>query len=325
MSQPDHDAIVNEIRSAQITASPELRERVRGLAAAAPPARRRGRGGSCPGAGGRSSSCRPRSRSRSPPRWRSASPTPGRRSTSRASGGTVEAQRQGAPRSLPFTGPAQDSTSEYGYAFQREGGREGRQHSRDAGPRAAVRDRADAEGEGPLECDQARAAADPRLPRLRAQRRLRLGERTRPGLHDAAGPGRERSGRDRQVLGARRDHRPARLDQGRPADARQALPADAGDPRLDREDPGEAGEPDADRGAAGGPRERAGRAAQAARRPPEAAGGAPAADELTRPSSSRCAPPTRPSSCRTSRTGSSGRSTARARSSSTRSRSSSTS
>ena len=38
MSQPDHDAIVNEIRSAQITASPELRERVRGLAAAAPPA-----------------------------------------------------------------------------------------------------------------------------------------------------------------------------------------------------------------------------------------------------------------------------------------------
>ena len=38
MSQPDHDAIVNEIRSAQITASPELRERVRGLAAADPPA-----------------------------------------------------------------------------------------------------------------------------------------------------------------------------------------------------------------------------------------------------------------------------------------------
>src|SRR4051812_19270519 len=38
MSQPDQDAIVNEIRSAQITASPELRERVRALAAAAPPA-----------------------------------------------------------------------------------------------------------------------------------------------------------------------------------------------------------------------------------------------------------------------------------------------
>src|SRR5580765_7248051 len=38
MSQPDHDSIVNEIRSAQITASPELRERVRGLAAAAAPA-----------------------------------------------------------------------------------------------------------------------------------------------------------------------------------------------------------------------------------------------------------------------------------------------
>src|SRR5262245_34631352 len=38
MSQPDHEAIVNEIRSAQIAASPELRARVRELAAQAPAA-----------------------------------------------------------------------------------------------------------------------------------------------------------------------------------------------------------------------------------------------------------------------------------------------
>jgi Domain of unknown function (DUF4349) len=41
MSQPEHEAIVNEIRSARIAASPELRARVRELAAAVPPAPRR--------------------------------------------------------------------------------------------------------------------------------------------------------------------------------------------------------------------------------------------------------------------------------------------
>jgi Domain of unknown function (DUF4349) len=38
MSQPDHEAIVNEIRSARIVASPELRVRVRAIAASKPPA-----------------------------------------------------------------------------------------------------------------------------------------------------------------------------------------------------------------------------------------------------------------------------------------------
>lgn len=38
MSQPDHEAIVNEIRSAQIAASPELRARVRAIAAQSPAA-----------------------------------------------------------------------------------------------------------------------------------------------------------------------------------------------------------------------------------------------------------------------------------------------
>jgi len=38
MSQPEHEAIVNEIRSSQIAASPELRERVRRIAATVPPA-----------------------------------------------------------------------------------------------------------------------------------------------------------------------------------------------------------------------------------------------------------------------------------------------
>jgi len=38
MSQPDHESIVNEIRAARITASPELRARVRAIAASAPAA-----------------------------------------------------------------------------------------------------------------------------------------------------------------------------------------------------------------------------------------------------------------------------------------------
>ena len=110
MSQPDHDAIVNEIRSAQISASPELRERVRGLAAAAPPAA-------------------PSRQKRELPwrRWTlvlvpaviavalAASlaiglADSGKKENLAASGGTVEVQRAGAPPSLPFTGPAQDST-----------------------------------------------------------------------------------------------------------------------------------------------------------------------------------------------------------------------
>jgi hypothetical protein len=41
MSQPEHEAIVNEIRSARIAASPELRARVCEVAAAVPPAPRR--------------------------------------------------------------------------------------------------------------------------------------------------------------------------------------------------------------------------------------------------------------------------------------------
>ena len=39
MSQPDQESIVNEIRSARIIASPDLRARVAAIAAAAPAAR----------------------------------------------------------------------------------------------------------------------------------------------------------------------------------------------------------------------------------------------------------------------------------------------
>src|SRR6476659_2727705 len=103
MSQPDHDAIVNEIRSAQITASPELRERVRGLAAAGPPAA-------------------PLRQKRERPwrRWTlvlvpaaiavalAASLAiglagSGKKEHLSANGGTAEAQRAAAPPSLPFT------------------------------------------------------------------------------------------------------------------------------------------------------------------------------------------------------------------------------
>ena len=38
MSQPDHESIVNEIRTARIAASPELRARIRVIAASAPAA-----------------------------------------------------------------------------------------------------------------------------------------------------------------------------------------------------------------------------------------------------------------------------------------------
>src|SRR6185369_4288504 len=120
MSQPDHDAIVNEIRSAQIIASPELRERIRGLAAAAPPA------------------APPRQKRELP--WRrwtlvlvpaaiavalaaslaiglAGSGKKEHLSASGGGSGTAEAQRQDAPRSLPFTGPAQDSTTNTGTPF----------------------------------------------------------------------------------------------------------------------------------------------------------------------------------------------------------------
>ncbi|HSS72290.1 MAG TPA: DUF4349 domain-containing protein [Gaiellaceae bacterium] len=114
MSQPDHDAIVNEIRSAQITASPELRERVRGLAAAAPPA------------------APPRQKRELPWRRWTLVLVPaaiavalaaslaiglagsGKKEHLAASGGAVEAQRAQAPPSLPFTGSAQDSTTNTG-------------------------------------------------------------------------------------------------------------------------------------------------------------------------------------------------------------------
>jgi hypothetical protein len=120
MSQPDHDAIVNEIRSAQITASPELRERVRGLAGAVPP------------------TTPTRQRWELP--WRrwtlvlvpaaiavalaaslaiglAGSGKKEHLSASGGGSGTAEAQRQDAPRSLPFTGPAQDSTTNTGTPF----------------------------------------------------------------------------------------------------------------------------------------------------------------------------------------------------------------
>ena len=110
MSQPDHDAILDAIRSAQITASPELRERVRGLAAAAPPA------------------ALPRQKRELP--WRrwtlvlvpaaiavalAASlaiglADSGKKDQLSASDGAVASQRK-APPALPFTGPAQDSAN----------------------------------------------------------------------------------------------------------------------------------------------------------------------------------------------------------------------
>jgi hypothetical protein len=110
MSQPDHDAILDEIRSAQITASPELRERVRGLAAAAPPAV-------------------PPWQKRELPwrRWTlvlvpaaiavalAASlaiglADSGKKGQLSAKGGAVASQRK-APPALPLTGPAQDSAN----------------------------------------------------------------------------------------------------------------------------------------------------------------------------------------------------------------------
>src|SRR4051812_30976852 len=107
MSQPDHEAIVNEIRSAQIAASPELRARVRAIAAQSPVA----------------------SPSSRPPRrelpWRRAFLVLAPAAVAvalattlaiglAASGGPAsdnDAFRQAAPAppTLPFTGPASDS------------------------------------------------------------------------------------------------------------------------------------------------------------------------------------------------------------------------
>ena len=141
----------------------------------------------------------------------------------------------------------------------------------------------------------------------------------------AARADRQRAGGDRQVLRARRHPRPARLDRGRAADRRPALPADAGDPRPDRQDPGEAREPGPEHRRAHDARERARRASAASSWSCRSRRRRCRGRRASRPCRLRCARPTRPSSCRTTRTGSSVRSTAPARSCSTRSRSSSTS
>src|SRR3954469_12686898 len=107
MSQPDHEAIVNEIRSAQIAASPELRARVRAIAAQSPVV----------------------SPSSRPPRrelpWRRAflvlapaavavalaATLAAGLLDSRGPGGDQDQLRQAAPapKLLPFTGPESDS------------------------------------------------------------------------------------------------------------------------------------------------------------------------------------------------------------------------
>ena len=110
MSQPDHDAIVNEIRSAQITASPELRERVRGLAAAAPPA--------APSAAEAGAALAPLDARPRPgcDRGRARRLAGDRPRRLREEGAPLRERRnrrgaaRGAPPALPFTGPAQDST-----------------------------------------------------------------------------------------------------------------------------------------------------------------------------------------------------------------------
>ena len=103
MSQPDHEPIVDQIRSAQIAASPELRARVRAIAALAGGLLPRRGAASCRG-GGRSWCWRPPPlRSRSPRRSRSGSSTRADRARS------TDRQAAKPPPTLPFTGPASDT------------------------------------------------------------------------------------------------------------------------------------------------------------------------------------------------------------------------
>ena len=220
MSQPEHEAIVNQIRSAQIAASPELRARVRAIAArspAAPPSPPRA--ASCRGGGRSWCWRRPPSRSRSPRRSPSGSSTPAVRAPTRI------ARPPSRRRPLPFTGPASDTVLparvEKGGATSGGGASTsaasagnlpatpGRAQLYDAELTLKIKDLSTA--------TKQRAPPDARLPRLRAQRRLRLRHRAWLGVPRPARPGRERPGGDRQVLGARPDPRPARLDPGRPA------------------------------------------------------------------------------------------------------------
>ena len=301
MSQPDHESIVNEIRSARITASPELRARVRAIAATAPdavPARRR-----------------------RPLPWRRLTlvVVPAAVAVALAVSLAVGLRDSGSNGSR---NAVQGEVGRGAEAKQRSGRhvrgalRQERRHrrrrrpARHVGPGAALRGRADAEDRRPVGRDQARAPPDPRLPRLRAQRRVRLRHRARLRVSRRPRPRRQRPGGAGALLGARADPRPARLDQGRPAAGRPAVPADAGAARPDREAPGAAREPVARLGRAHGAREPARRRAPAARRSSRSSRRRCSARRPTRPSRSSCGPRTRRSSSRTSRAGSAARSTA---------------
>ena len=219
MSQPEHEAIINEIRSARVAASPELRARVRAIAAAARAAVRR-RGASCRGAGSTLvlvPAC-VAARAGGGARGRAARPPAKARAGCRASGAVA---REAAPATGVFR------------ALRLRGRRHRRRRRRPAataGSGAAVRGGADAEGRATCRRSTKRALRLTRdFRRLRAQRRVRPGRRAglrvRSSSASRSAASRRRSS-SYSALG--HDPRPARLDPGRPAAARQAVPAAAG-------------------------------------------------------------------------------------------------
>ena len=329
MSQPEHEAIVNQIRSAQIAASPELRARVRAIAARRrrrPPSRRGA--ASCRG-GGRSWCWRPPpSRSRSPRRSPSGSSTPAVSSEKERSG------RRPSPRRRSRS-PGRRPTPSCRRALEKGGdkaaGGGASTGTGSAGNLPATPGRAQLyDAELTLKIKDLSTATKKALRLTRDfhgyVRSVDYGSGTERGSAYLVlrVPGRERPGGDRQVLGARPDPRPARLDPGRPADGGQAVPPDAGAARPDHEAAGEAPGPVADRRASA-PRSRTSslrpstRCSASRSRRPRWPG-----RRATRRSSSTCARARRQSSLPTSRAGSAAPSIAPARSWSTRSRCSST-
>ncbi len=231
MSQPDEQSIVNEIRSARITASPDLRARVAAIAAAAPAAEGR----------------RPR---RELP-WRrlavvlvpacaavAAAAALAVGLSSSGNGGSERAARgEAAPEATPPLAATADSKaagsgSSGGAALPATSGR------------AQLY-----EAELTLKIADL-SAATKRALRLTRDfdgyvRSVEYGSGSERGSRVSRGPRprRQRPGGAGALLGARADPRPARLDPRRAAAARPAVPPAAGAARPDREAPGEAREP----------------------------------------------------------------------------------
>jgi hypothetical protein len=197
MSQPDHEAIVAEIRGTRITASPELRARVLAIAATSPPDRTAERSHRVPAAvaplvlvavpAASPSPSRPRSRSASPAPERVAGTVGGRWCHARRARSQGARERHGRAVDGDRRSCRPAATQKRAQVYEAE--------------LLRVKD---------LSATTKRAPGSPATSTASSERRLRLRHRERLREHGRSRSDRERPGGDRRLLGAGRDRRPAR-------------------------------------------------------------------------------------------------------------------